>query len=46
MSNYDDMNLVLKEQKDFFTRGVMYLNPMTLNRIAALTGFNESTISR
>jgi RNA polymerase sigma-54 factor len=37
---------IVEEQIDFFTRGVMYLNPMTLNKIAAITGFNESTISR
>ena len=37
---------IVEEQIDFFTRGVMYLNPMTLNKIAALTGFNESTVSR
>lgn len=37
---------IVEEQMDFFTRGVMYLNPMTLNKIAALTGFNESTVSR
>lgn len=37
---------IVEEQVDFFTRGVMYLNPMTLNKIAALTGFNESTVSR
>ena len=37
---------IVEEQIDFFTRGVMYLKPMTLNKIAALTGFNESTISR
>lgn len=37
---------IVEEQIDFFTRGVMYLTPMTLNKIAALTDFNESTISR
>ena len=37
---------IVEEQIDFFTRGVMYLKPMTLNNIASLTGFNESTISR
>ncbi|MBN8511555.1 MAG: RNA polymerase factor sigma-54 [Rickettsiales bacterium] len=37
---------IVEEQIDFFTRGVMYLKPMTLNKIAANTGFNESTISR
>lgn len=37
---------IVEQQIDFFTRGVMYLNPMTLNKIAEITGFNESTISR
>lgn len=37
---------IVEEQVDFFTRGVMYLKPMTLNTIAVSTGFNESTISR
>lgn len=37
---------IVEEQIDFFTKGVMHLKPMTLNKIAALTGFNESTISR
>ncbi|PCJ29419.1 MAG: RNA polymerase sigma-54 factor [Rickettsiales bacterium] len=37
---------ITEQQMDFFTRGVMYLKPMTLNEIAAITGFNESTISR
>ena len=37
---------IVEEQMDFFTRGVMYLKPMTLNKIAVMTGFNESTISR
>lgn len=37
---------IVEEQINFFTRGVMYLDPMTLNKIAASTGFNESTVSR
>ena len=37
---------IVESQIDFFTRGVMYLTPMTLNTIAAITGFNESTVSR
>jgi RNA polymerase sigma-54 factor len=39
-------NCIVEEQIDFFTRGVMYLKPLTLNKIAEMTGFNESTISR
>lgn len=37
---------IVEEQMEFFTRGVMYLKPMTLNKIAAETGLNESTVSR
>lgn len=37
---------IAEEQKNFFTRGVMYLKPLTLNKIAQMTGFNESTVSR
>ncbi len=37
---------IVEEQIDFFKRGVMYLKPLTLSRIAEITQFNESTISR
>lgn len=37
---------IVEEQTDFFTRGIMFLKPLTLSRIAELTGFNESTVSR
>lgn len=37
---------IVEEQIDFFTKGIMYLKPMTLIYIAQVTGFNESTISR
>jgi RNA polymerase sigma-54 factor len=37
---------IVENQIDFFTRGVMFLKPMTLNTIAVITGFNESTVSR
>ena len=37
---------IAKEQEDFFKRGVLYLKPLTLGRIAQITGYNESTISR
>jgi RNA polymerase sigma-54 factor len=37
---------IVEQQIEFFTRGIMHLKPMTLNKIAAITGFNESTISR
>lgn len=35
-----------EEQKEFFKRGIMYLKPLTLSRIASITGHDESTISR
>lgn len=37
---------IAERQKDFFTKGVMYLKPMTLAEIGYLCGMNESTISR
>ncbi|RTK92649.1 MAG: RNA polymerase sigma-54 factor [Rickettsiales bacterium] len=37
---------IVEEQIDFFTKGVMYFKPLTLNTIAAKTEFNESTVSR
>src|SRR5690606_38121018 len=37
---------IVEEQIDFFTKGVMYFKPLTLNAIAAKTEFNESTVSR
>ncbi|MFK8040456.1 MAG: RNA polymerase factor sigma-54 [Rickettsiaceae bacterium] len=38
--------VIVKEQFDFFIYGVMHIKPLTLNRIAQITGLNESTISR
>jgi RNA polymerase sigma-54 factor len=37
---------IAEKQKDFFTKGVMYLKPLTLAEIAFVCGMNESTISR
>lgn len=37
---------IVHEQMDFFTRGVMYLKPLTLSKVAEMTELNESTISR
>lgn len=37
---------IAEEQKEFFKRGIMYLKPLTLSRIASITGHDESTISR
>jgi RNA polymerase sigma-54 factor len=39
-------NAISKEQEEFFKRGIMYLKPLTLSRIAEITGYDESTISR
>jgi RNA polymerase sigma-54 factor len=37
---------IIEKQKDFFTKGVMYLKPLTLSEIASACSMNESTISR
>lgn len=37
---------IVAEQKDFFLRGIMYLKPLTLGKVANALGMNESTISR
>ena len=37
---------VVAEQINFFSKGVMYFKPLTLAKIAEITGLNESTISR
>ena len=37
---------IVQEQIEFFTRGIMYLKPLTLNQIATITNLDESTISR
>ncbi len=37
---------IVEKQKNFFLKGVMYLEPMTLSDIAMECGVNESTISR
>lgn len=37
---------ISKEQEEFFKRGIMYLKPLTLSKIASITGYDESTISR
>ena len=37
---------IVHEQIDFFTMGIMYLKPLTLSKVAMLTNFNESTVSR
>lgn len=37
---------IVKRQRDFFDRGIVYLKPMTLKNIADDIGMHESTISR
>lgn len=38
--------VIAKEQEDFFKRGIMYLKPLTLSKVASQIGYDESTISR
>lgn len=40
------MEYVINLQKDFFNKGVMHMNPLTLKKIAEKTNLSESTISR
>lgn len=37
---------IAKEQEEFFRRGILYLKPLTLAKIAQQTGYDESTVSR
>jgi RNA polymerase sigma-54 factor len=37
---------ILEEQIEFFTRGLMYLKPLTFRQVAEITNLDESTISR
>lgn len=37
---------IAEKQRNFFLKGVMYFEPMTLADIASICGMNESTISR
>ena len=40
------MEYIVGFQKDFFCKGVMHMNPLTLKKIARKTNLSESTISR
>jgi RNA polymerase sigma-54 factor len=40
------MEYIINFQKDFFDKGVMHMNPLTLKKIAQKTNLSESTISR
>ena len=37
---------IAKYQEDFFKRGLLYLQPMTMSEVASALDYNESTISR
>ena len=40
------MEYIVSFQKDFFCKGIMHMNPLTLKKIARKTNLSESTISR
>lgn len=40
------MEYIINFQKDFFCKGIMHMNPLTLKKIAKATDLSESTISR
>jgi RNA polymerase sigma-54 factor len=40
------MEYIVNFQRDFFEKGVMHMNPLTLKKIARKTNLSESTISR
>lgn len=39
-------NLIVEEQKEFLSKGIRYLQPLTRAQIAAKLGMHESTVSR
>lgn len=43
---YKVMDSILRYQRDFFDKGILYLKPMVLRDIAEDIGMHESTISR
>ncbi|WP_455539064.1 RNA polymerase factor sigma-54 [Terrisporobacter sp.] len=38
--------IILKEQEDFFNKGIKYIKPLKLKDISLILGYHESTISR
>jgi RNA polymerase sigma-54 factor len=40
------MNCIIREQHDFFERGIAFLRPLTLQQVARQIGMHESTVSR
>jgi RNA polymerase sigma-54 factor len=37
---------IVRQQEEFFTKGVQYLRPLTLHNVATEVGVHESTVSR
>lgn len=40
------MNCIIREQRDFFDRGIAFLRPLTLQQVARQIDMHESTVSR
>jgi RNA polymerase sigma-54 factor len=40
------MNCIIREQRDFFDRGIAFLRPLTLQQVARQIEMHESTVSR
>jgi RNA polymerase sigma-54 factor len=40
------MNCIIREQREFFERGIAYLRPLTLQQVARQIDMHESTVSR
>lgn len=40
------MNCIIREQRDFFDRGIQFLRPLTLQQVARQIEMHESTVSR
>ena len=40
------MHYIVERQRDYFSRGVQYLKPLTLREVAEVIGMHESTVSR
>lgn len=40
------MKAIVEEQRDFFDKGIMFLKPLTLQKVAQRIGMHESTVSR
>ena len=40
------MNCIIREQREFFDKGIQYLRPLTLQQVARQIDMHESTVSR